>query len=146
MCQGAERSFWQTSVEEIISGLIQKVLFFAEVSVPRRNAACASRNQTVLTHIDYRNVVCVCIIVKSENMFTLRGRTPHCPFVGAGSPSPYEPTVCANNYGIYYKIQFFQNYAPISHPASVIIGNRSKYRIKFLNFIQFMLHAHLEMV
>ena len=35
-------------------------------------------------------------------MFTLRSRTPHYTFVGAGLPSPYDPTACANNYGIYY--------------------------------------------
>ena len=45
----------------------------------------------------------LCVIVKSKNMFTFRGGTLHCTFVGAGSPSPYEPTVWEKNYGIYYK-------------------------------------------
>ena len=43
-------------------------------------------------------------IVESGNIFTLRGRTSYHTFVGAGLPSPYDPAVCANNYGIYYKI------------------------------------------
>ena len=37
-------------------------------------------------------------------MFTLRRDSPHCTLVGAGLPNPYEPTVCANNYGIYYNV------------------------------------------
>ena len=35
-------------------------------------------------------------MVESENMFTLRGRTPHYTFVGeTGLPNPYDPArVC----------------------------------------------------
>ena len=62
------------------------------------------------------------------------------------SQPPIEETPQQKHPLIRGTLNFFRNYAPISHPASVIIGNRSKYRIKFLNFIQFMLQAHLEMV
>ena len=59
------------------------------------------------------------VIVESENIFTLRGRTPHYTFVGAGLPSPYDHASCENNYRFYYRnvkiivILFFIRYSPL---------------------------------